>query len=478
LFVSWMGIRSMAGSPGERDIVKRRINWPGTLALESAPKPPHRRLSTTQWSVLIVACLGFAFDTYEIVILPLVVRPALMELGDLRPGTAEFNRWVGLLFYIPIAAGGIFGLVGGYLTDLFGRRRVLVWSIFLYGISAFVSGCAGSPLMLLVARCGAMVGVCVEFVAGVAWVAELFPNPRQRESVLGYTQVFSALGSVLVAVAYYVAVTYGDHLPQVRGGHQGWRYALIFGMVPAIPLMIIRPFLPESPVWQEKRALGTLSRPRLSELCRPALRRSTIVATLMTACSYAATFGAHLHTSRIVPGLPQVRDLSRQLQEQTVSVVELFSDMGNFAGRILFALLVVRIMGQRRLLRCFLAPGLVIFPLVYLFPARYDLRSFEIGIVLSVAAMVGQFSFWGNYLPRIYPTHLRGTGESFATNIGGRLIGSSAALVTTQLAGVMPGGNPSAQLAYAAASVAFLVYFAALIASLWLPEPQHGALPD
>ena len=48
---------------------------------------------------------------------------------------------------------------------------------------------------------------------------------------------------------------------------------------------------------------------------------------------------------------------------------------------------------------------------------------------------MAQFSFWGNYLPRVYPTHLRGTGESFAANVGGRMIGTSAALVTTTAGG-------------------------------------------
>ena len=45
---------------------------------------------------------------------------------------------------------------------------------------------------------------------------------------------------------------------------------------------------------------------------------------------------------------------------------------------------------------------------------------------------VAQFSFWGNYLPRVYPVHLRGTGEGFAANIGGRMIGTSFAAVTTR----------------------------------------------
>jgi MFS family permease len=83
-----------------------------------------------------VASLGFAFDLYETLMLPLIVRPALTDLGNLKPGSSAFNLWVGLLFFVPNITGGIFGLLGGYLTDLFGRRRVLVWSILLYSISA------------------------------------------------------------------------------------------------------------------------------------------------------------------------------------------------------------------------------------------------------------------------------------------------------------------------------------------------------
>ncbi len=61
---------------------------------------------------------------------------------------------------------------------------------------------------------------------------------------------------------------------------------------------------------------------------------------------------------------------------------------------------------------------------------------------------VAQFSFWGNYLPRVYPTHLRGTGEGFAANIGGRMMGTGFAFVTTQLTNVMPGATPPTRLAY------------------------------
>src|SRR5216117_4438672 len=101
--------------------------------------------------------------------LPLIVRPALTDLIAARPDSAEFNTWVGVLFYVPAIAGGIFGLLGGYLTDRLGRRRVLTFSILLYAVAAFLSGYATSLPQLLVLRCLVFVGVCVEFVAAVAW---------------------------------------------------------------------------------------------------------------------------------------------------------------------------------------------------------------------------------------------------------------------------------------------------------------------
>ncbi|HET9530574.1 MAG TPA: MFS transporter [Blastocatellia bacterium] len=438
--------------------------------------PP--RLTPTQWVICVVAALGFAFDIYELLMLPLIVRPALMELGGIRPGSPEFNNWVGMLFYVPAVAGGIFGMIGGYLTDRYGRRRVLVWSILLYAFSALAAGFATSPLMLLVLRCTTFIGVCVEFVAAVAWLAELFPHPKQREAVLGYTQAFSSLGGLLVTGAYYLAVTYGNSLPAIYGGHEAWRYTLISGVIPAIPLMIIRPFLPESPAWQQKKAAGTLKRPSFKELFQPAFRRTTIVTAIMVACSYGAAFGAIQHLPRIVPGLPEVAPLPRPQQEQTVSTVQLWQELGGLAGRFVLAFLAVQIVSRRLLLRIFQVPGLFLLPLVFLFPATSNLELLKWGIFLGGLLTVAQFSFWGNYLPRVYPTHLRGTGESFAANVGGRMVGTSAALLTTQLANVMPGQSPSTQLAYAAAAVAFAVYAIGLASSFFLPEPEKDKLME
>ncbi len=436
------------------------------------------RLTPLQWLICVIAALGFAFDIYELLMLPLVVRPMMLDLAQIAPGTAAFNTWVGLLFYIPAVCGGIFGLVGGYLTDRFGRRTVLVWSILLYAFSAFAAGFSTSLEMFLVLRCFTFVGFCVEFVAGIAWLAELFPHPQQRESVLGYTQAFSSLGGVMVTGAYYLAVTYGDALPAIYGAHVPWRYTLMSGVIPAIPLLLVRPFLPESPVWKEKKVAGTLKRPSFAELFRPEYRKTTLVAALMVACSYGAALGALQHLPRIVPGLPEVRELARPPQEKAVSTVQFFQEGGGMLGRVLLAFLAVRILSRRRLVRVFLVPGLVVLPLVFVFPATSDLEVLKWGVLLCGMLTVGQLSFWGNYLPRVYPVHLRGTGESFAANVGGRLVGTFAAVVTTQLATVITGATPFVKLAYAAATVAFLVYAVSLVASFWLPEPPKDRMVE
>ncbi len=433
-------------------------------------------LTRTQWLICFVAALGFAFDIYELLMLPLIVRPALLELADVKPGTPEFSQWVGMLFYVPAVFGGIFGLLGGWLTDRLGRRAVLVWSILLYGFSAGAAGFATSPEMLLFFRCTTFIGVSVEFVAAITWLAELFPEPKEREGVLGWTQAFSSIGGLMVTGAYLLAVTYGDAFPAIFGGHSAWRYTLISGLIPAIPLMIIRPFLPESPMWAEKKRAGTLQRPSIMELFQPRLLRTTIVTAIIVACSYGAAFGAIQHIPRIVPGL--VQELASMQQEQAIGTVQLFQEFGGVAGRIILAVLVVIIVSRRGLLRMFQVLGLITFPMVFFYAATNDLTMLKIGIFIAGLVTVAQFSFWGNYLPRVYPTRLRGTGESFAANIGGRMIGTFAALVTTTLATSIAGDDSFVRLAYAAGIVGTGVYAIGIIASFWLPEPGKQELPE
>jgi MFS family permease len=388
---------------------------------------------------------------------------------------------------------------------------MLTFSILLYALAAFASGFSTTPAMLLFFRCLTFIGVCLEFVAAIAWLAELFSDPHRRERVLGYTQAFGSAGGFLVAVVYgwMVQLEQAGQLPAVSlpewlnffGGeisdpNAAWRFTLMSGLIPALPLIVIRPFLPESPEWQRKKQAGTLKRPSIAAIFSPELRRTTIVTTLMFAFSFGAAFGAIQQMPRMIPGLPEVRAAqaevaaaeegpartarAKAVQEGTVSSVTKWQEIGGIVGRLLLAALAVRIASRRGLLRVFLIPGLIAMPLTFGYAAVANLNLLYVGMFVVALTTIAQFSFWGNYLPRVYPVHLRGTGESFAANIGGRMIGTSFAAITTILAGMdwIPGDTPTEKLAYTAAGIGTLVFAGNFLLSFWLPEPEGDDMPD
>lgn len=498
-------------------------------------------MTSVQWLICVIASIGFAFDIYELLMLPLVLGPAALELAGIAPGSEQFSFWLAMMFYVPAICGGIFGLLGGYLTDRLGRRFVLTWSIILYAVSAFLAGFSVSLPMLLVLRCTTFIGVCVEFVAAVAWLAELFDDPHRREKVLGYTQAFSSLGGLLVASVNHWVVSHADSLPAIAipefisnslggnilpaGEHAPWRYTLMSGLIPAIPLILIRPFLPESPKWKEKKLAGTLKRPSLGDLFAPRYFRTTIVTMLMFACSYGIAFGAIQHMPQIVPGFSEVKAaaksavdkaaedgkleiadaeklakekkrLSASSVQKSVANYTKVQEVGGLIGRLALALLAVQILSRRKLLRVFQIPALFLIPLVfYLFAtvennpflfslAEIKIHTFHVLIFLAGFFTVSQFSFWGNYLPLVYPLHLRGTGESFAANIGGRLLGTSFAAVTSFTSQFLInnktlGDRPAGQVwSLTASGVVLFVLLAGSILCFFLPEPSQQEISE
>jgi MFS family permease len=546
----------------------------------------------TRIIVLVIASIGFLFDTYELLMTPLVAVPAIAELLGLPPNNPIVTDWTGRMLWISALCGGIFGLMGGWLIDRFGRKRIMALSIFLYSLSPCAAAFSSTLPVFVFFRSLTFVGVCIEFIAAITWLAELFSDRRQREFALGFTQAFASLGGILVTAVSAWIVTNSNTLPalpipDIFNTHATWRYTLMTGFFPALPIALLLPFVPESRVWLDRKASGSLSRPSITGLFAPELRRTTLVTAGLSACAYAAAFGAlQLTPLRVIPGVPELaeqrsglkplqdeaksinaevlaldpkvktgfeqvpglRELSakraknrvafrgamsggdkeragalgaefkqmgeeldrlcekhpdaksallerekllkqlgdnRQKQEpldkavkERANSAQLWQEMGGLVGRLLLAVLVVLAVARRTLLRFFLIPGLLAVPLTYFSLYHGGGASLNWGIAVCGLLVVAQFSYFGEFLPKVFPLHLRGTGGSFATNVGGRMLGTSAAFLTTNIvAPMMPAVSTFDKVAMAAGVVGTAVFALGFLLSFFLPEPPAETLP-
>jgi MFS family permease len=478
---------------------------------------------------MIVAAIGFLFDTYELLMTPLVLAPALSEVLQVPPNHPAVTAWVGRVLWMTALCGGVFGLLGGWLTDRFGRKSMMAASIFVYSLSPVLAGLSTELFWLVFFRCSTFVGVCVEFVAAVTWLSELFPDKRQRELAVGWTQAFASVGGLLVTgvSAGIGSLIHNNVLPALPVGdpsNPAWRYTLMTGLIPALPIALLLPFVPESSVWLERKQSGTLSRPRFRELFAPDLLRTTLVATVLSACAYAAAFGTlQVTVTQGVPGLPdlaearaqmlpaikanqalekEMRELPKdspeyeakqkefnanlrkvgQVNKEEIQPrreqVQFMQESGGLLGRILLAVALLYIARKRLLLWLFQVPGLVIIPVVWFWVFRNEPQFFTLGVFLAGACIVSQFSYFGEYLPRVFPVHLRGTGGAFATNVGGRMIGTAAAFLTTNIIAPLltVGSNNFEKVAFAAGVTGVLVFGVGFLVSFFLPEPPRTDL--
>lgn len=485
------------------------------------------RISLTHWLIIIIASIGFLFDTYELLMTPLVAAPAIAELLKVPTNNPLVTEWVGKLLWISALCGGVFGLLGGWLVDRFGRKTVMAGSIFLYSLSPFAAAYSSTLPVFVFFRSTTFIGVCVEFVAAITWLSEVFLDRKQKEKWLGITQAFASLGGVCVTMMSIWISKHMADLPHMAlpllpdGSINSWRYLLMTGFLPAIPIALLLPFVPESQIWKEKRAAGTLKRPSFRALFAPELRRVTILTALLSACAYGIAFGAlQVTVARVTPGLPELKpqaaalaplrkeadDLNRQLNalplndpgrkdlvakikenfgrqkpsndkvKEMSDTVQFHQEMGGLAGRILLAILLIVGMSRLALIKVFQIPALIILPFTYFLLFEQGGSTFLWAYAFCGLVTVAQFSYFGEYLPKVFPLHLRGTGGSFATNVGGRMIGTSMATLNTGwLAPLLAGGvqmvRPS-HVAMAAGIIATSLAAMALIGGLLLPEPK------
>ena len=413
---------------------------------------PEGKLKSSHFLVLTAAFLGWLFDGFEMGLFPIVARPALQSMvGDIEGIDSFVGQWMGYvtaLFLIGAACGG---LLFGWLGDRIGRVKAMSVSILTYSVFTALGYFAQEPWHLGGFRFLAALGMGGEWSLGVALVMECWPE-RLRPLMAGIIGAAANCGFLLVGVVARAKEVTPD----------SWRWMWLVGGLPALLVFLIRLFVPESERWKKSVKKAPNHRP-LREVFSPALLRTTCLAIAFSSIALIGTWGS-------VQWIPVwVDQLVGASQPTAKAEAGMLSAMGAIMGCLAGPLVGGRF-GRRPayfgICLCALACSGVLF--------RLDLEygtTMKILIFLTGGAASAFYGWFPLYLPELFPTRSRATGQGVAYN-SGRIFAALGAVAGGQLVAVFDGDYAKM------GSVITLVYLLGMFL-IWLaPETKGRPLPD
>lgn len=184
--------------------------------------------------VWLISFLGWTFDFYDLILISFLLLPIGKDLGLSHEEEA-------LILAIALGASGLGGILFGYLSDRYGRKRAMTWTIGLYSLGTALCAASIGPWSLLAFRLLTGLGVGGEWAVGHALVQEASPG-RMRGRSAAFLQAGEPLGVGLAAVVGLLVT------PVV-----GWRWVFLLSSATAVLAFIVRRHLPESTLWKKQR---------------------------------------------------------------------------------------------------------------------------------------------------------------------------------------------------------------------------------
>jgi MFS family permease len=434
------------------------------------------RLTRYQWTVLAAAWLGWGFDIFDSLLFNYVAPNAIPTLLGLELGSAvaraETLYWTGVLtaiFLVGWAAGGV---LFGPISDRFGRRKVLMWTMVMYAIGTAACAFVTNIEQLILCRIIASLGIGGEWAAGCALVAEVVPEDQRVEAgALLYTS--APLGLFLATgVNSWIAGNLLSDNPEFS-----WRVVLLFGLIPAAFAFVVRLFIKEPERW--KAVAATAAPARLREIFSPELWPRTRSALLMTLVALLMWWSCNAFIPVVSANLAQAEATLQGLDRNAASILieswktqaTTFFNIGGLIGTLL-TIPIAKKLGRRPMFAIYFAGSAVALMSTFgldLEPQTRLYMYFFIG--LTVFGIFGSFTF---YLPELFPTRLRATGSGFCYNIG-RVLAAGGPFLVGSIAAA-GAGDPGVVL-----RTLFMVGFVPLVGLLllrWVIETRGQAMPE
>lgn len=417
------------------------------------------RSSRIVWLSFGSACLAWMFDAMDLTLFTLVLFPSVSELiGSTDPGSVAATG--GVILACKLLAWGLGGIAFGVITDRIGRARTMMITVVIYSAFTGLSGLAQNWWQLLILQATAGIGIGGEWAAGAALVAETWPERTRPRALIAMQTSFAGgffLGGLLNLLL----------------GPAGWRWVFAVGAAPAVVAIFIRRFVPEPERWVAVRSrVPSRQRPGVAEsvqtlfaIFAPDIRRRTVVAVLIAAAMMIGAWGT---TTLLSTWIPQLVGLDRgALAIEATGKCFMLANVGGVFG-FLAMMWLNDAVGRRW--SYFLAVLGSIATSVFAFTQIDTLRALLLFMPLYGFFAIGGFATFAAYLPELFPTRIRATGQGFSWNAG-RALTALGPLTSGMLVDIV-GTVPKAAMMLTAS------YLIGLVAIWFGPETRGLPLQD
>ncbi len=452
--------------------------------MSSERYPWYRELSGYQWWILIIATLGWLFDTMDQRIFVLARSRALAEvLGpQSSPESVKFYGSIATAFLLIGWATG--GLIFGTLGDRLGRAKTLMITVATYSFFTGISALSVSWWDFTLYRFLTGLGVGGAFAAAVTLVAEVMPD-RARPHALGILQAMSAIGNILGSLIGFVFLPISLNLGWTflpEGMFHGWRLMFCMGIIPAILCVFILATVREPEAWVAARRAAREARERGEPAVKlgswrelwgdPRWRHNTIIGVTLVLAGAIGLWGIGFWSPELIRD-NVLAGATKEHQDRVSSIATALQDVGAFFGILAYTWMTAYF-GRRS---AFAASFLLAFAVtagVFGFVNR-EWQIYFATPILGFATLA-PFGGYAIYLPELYPTRLRSTGTGFCYNVARYLtaVGVFSMGSLTVVFAYLGVGEP---FRWAAMSVA-LIYILGIVVLRWAPETKDKPLPE
>jgi Na+/melibiose symporter-like transporter len=255
-----------------------------------------------------------------------------------------------------------------------------------------------------------------------------------------------------------------DWVIKLIGADQsGWRLLMFVGAAPALLTFFVRLFVPESRRWQH--AAQSTPPARIADIFRPGIRKKTILGTCLGGMALIGTW-ASLQWAQ--PWAAKMA-MDTEYAKTAASYTQISSAIGAIIGT-LAAAYFAEWFSRRISYFVLCVSSLVVCQIMYRSPMEFDATFvWIIGLAGGVTA-----SFYGwlpLYLPELFPTRIRATGQGFAFNFG-RILAAIGALQSGRLLNYFH--EDYARMG----AIMSLVYLVGMVLIWFCPETKGQPLPE